>query len=333
MIVFVPAGLFLLALVVGMLRDRRRLRNGFYLVFALFFTLVGVMLKAGQKHPALAAGIAGGLLLLALLSALVLAWFLVRNGLTMVRKEGRSPANLLSLLAGLGMIGLGAMLVASLATGSRALSTVTVVAVLVVGYVSFLFTCFLLYSLLYGWFRPRGRIDFVVVLGSGLIRNKVPPLLAGRLDKGRRVYESQLAAGGSPMLVTSGGQGPDEDRPEGQAMAEYLIEAGVPEDRIIQETRSRTTEENLAFSGALMRDVDPGYRCVVVTNNYHAFRAALMARKTGINGQVVGSRTARYFWPSAIIREFVAVFMQHKVVNFGMCALLAAMGSLAGLVV
>ncbi|MFB9523553.1 YdcF family protein [Streptomyces cremeus] len=332
MIVFVPAGIFLLALVVGMLRDRRRLRNGFYLVFALFFTLVGVMLKTGQTHPRLAVAFAGVLLVLALLSALVLAWFLVRNGLTMLRKEGRSLGNLLSLLAGLGMIGLGAMLVASLATGSRALSTVTVVAVLVVGYVSFLFTCFLLYALLYGWFKPRGRIDFVVVLGAGLIRNQVPPLLAGRLDKGLKVYESQLAAGGSPMLVTSGGQGPDEDRPEGQAMAEYLIAAGVPGDRIIQETQSRTTEENLAFSGALMRDVDPGYRCVVVTNNYHAFRAALMARKTGINGQVVGSRTARYFWPSAIIREFAAVFMQHKVINFGMCALLAFTGALTGLV-
>lgn len=331
MIVFAPAGVFLLALVVGMLRDRRRLRNGFYLVFTLFFAVIGLMLKAGQAHPRLAAALAAGLLLLAVLSAMILAVFLIRNGLTMVRKEGRSPANLLSLLAGLGIVGLAAMLVTTLATGSRTLGTVTVVAVLVVGYVSFLFTCFLLYSLLYGWFRPRGSLDFVVVLGSGLVRNKVPPLLASRLTKGRAVYDAQVAAGGNPMMVTSGGQGPDEDRPEAQAMAEYLIEAGVPADRILREPASGTTEENLTFSGALMREAKPDYRCVVVTNNYHAFRAALVARKTGINGQVVGSRTARYFWPSAVIREFAAVFMQHRVVNFGMCALLALMGSLAGL--
>ncbi|MFI0980384.1 YdcF family protein [Streptomyces sp. NPDC021093] len=331
MIVFAPAGAFLLALVVSMLRDRRRLRNGVYLVFALFFAVLGLMLKAGQTHPVLAGVFAAVLLLLAVLSALTLAVFLIRNGLTMVRKEGRSPANLLSLLAGLGIVALSAMLVATLSTGSRALGTVTVIAILVVGYVSFLFTCFLLYSLLYGWFRPRGRLDFVVVLGSGLIRNKVPPLLASRLDKGRALYDAQVAAGGNPMMVTSGGQGPDEDRPEAQAMAEYLVEAGVPEDRILQESRSRTTEENLTFSGAMMREVDPGYRCVVVTNNYHAFRAALMARKTRINGQVIGSPTARYFWPSAVIREFVAVFMGHKVINFGMCALLVLMGSLSGL--
>jgi uncharacterized SAM-binding protein YcdF (DUF218 family) len=331
MIVFVPAGVFLLALVVSMLRDRRRLRNGIYLVFTLFFALLGLMLKAGQAHPLLAGAVAVSLLLLALLSAFTLAVFLVRNGLTMVRKEGRSPANLLSLLAGLGIFGLGAMLLTTASTGWRALGTVTVVATLVVGYISFLFTCFLLYALLYGWLRPRGRFDFVVVLGSGLIRNKVPPLLASRLDKGRALYDAQVAAGGTPMLVTSGGQGPDEDRPEGQAMAEYLIEAGVPADRILAETESRTTEENLTFSGALMREHDPGYRCVVVTNNFHAFRAALMARKTRLNGQVVGSPTARYFWPSAIIREFAAVFMEHKVINFSMCAFLVFMGSLSGL--
>ncbi|MFJ6698883.1 YdcF family protein [Streptomyces sp. NPDC091272] len=330
MIVFAPAGIFLLALGVSMLRDRRRLRNGVYLVLALFAASLGLLLWAGQTHPRLAGALAVALLVLAVLSALTLAVFLIRNGLTMVRKEGRSPANLLSLLAGLGIMGLSAMLVTTLVTGSRALGTVTVVAVLVVGYVSFLFSCFLLYSLLYGWFRPRGRLDFVVVLGSGLVRDKVPPLLASRLSKGRAVYEAQVAAGGDPTMVTSGGQGPDEDRPEAQAMAEFLIEAGVPQDRILQESKSGTTEENLAFSGALMREVDPGYRCVVVTNNYHAFRAAVTARRTGINGQVIGSPTARYFWPSAVIREFVAVFMDHKLINFGMCALLALAGALTG---
>ncbi|MFI5804868.1 YdcF family protein [Streptomyces sp. NPDC051561] len=331
MIVFAPAGVFLLALVVSMLRDRRRFRNGIYLVFALFFALIGVMIKASQTHHRLAAALALFLLLLALLSAFTLAVFLVRNGLTMVRREGRSPANLLSLLAGLGIFGLAAMLLTTLSTGWRALGTVTVVATLVVGYISFLFTCFLLYSLLYGWLRPRRDVDFVVVLGSGLIRNKVPPLLASRLDKGLKVYGAQVAAGREPLFVTSGGQGPDEDRPEGQAMAEYLIDKGVAADRILIEGESRTTEENLTFSGALMRERDPGYRCVVVTNNFHAFRAALVARRTHVHGQVVGSPTARYFWPSAIIREFAAIFMEHKVVNFSVCAVLVLMGSLTGL--
>jgi uncharacterized SAM-binding protein YcdF (DUF218 family) len=70
----------------------------------------------------------------------------------------------------------------------------------------------------------------------------------------------------------------------------------------------------------------PGYRCVVVTSNFHVFRAAITARRTGVSGQVVGSPTAAYFWPTATIREFAAVFLSHKVVNLGMCLLLGLLG-------
>ena len=62
-----------------------------------------------------------------------------------------------------------------------------------------------------------------------------------------------------------------------------------------------------------------------------AFRAAMLARKTGVNGQVLGSPTARYFLPSALLREFVAVFWEHRVVNLSICGTLVAIGALATL--
>jgi hypothetical protein len=46
------------------------------------------------------------------------------------------------------------------------------------GYLAFLFTCFLLYSVFYGHVRYRGAVDFVVVPGSGLLGSRVPPSLA-----------------------------------------------------------------------------------------------------------------------------------------------------------
>jgi hypothetical protein len=55
-------------------------------------------------------------------------------------------------------------------------------------------------------------------------------------------------------------------------------------------------------------------------------RAAITARRAGVNGEVVGSPTAAYFWPSATIREFAAVFLSHKVVNLGICFLLGLFG-------
>jgi len=123
-------------------------------------------------------------------------------------------------------------------------------------------------------------------------------------------------------VVTSGGQGPDEDLPESHAMAGYLVENGVPRERILLEDRSRTTFENLTFSAEIMKERKADYRCTVVTNNFHVLRAALIARRAKVNGQVIGSPTAWYFWPSATIREFVAILVDHKIKNLVICGLI-----------
>jgi uncharacterized SAM-binding protein YcdF (DUF218 family) len=94
---------------------------------------------------------------------------------------------------------------------------------------------------------------------------------------------------------------------------------------VVREDRSRTTEENLTFSQAIMERSRPGYRCIIVTSNYHVFRTAIIARRLAVNGQVTGARTAGYYWPTAMLREFAAVFLSYKVVNFGICALIVAL--------
>ena len=329
MLAYAPAALFFLLCGIGVLRDRRRFSNAVLLGIAVSLLALALLTEL-RRAPTLVAELAAvAIILLPTIGTVALVWFLLANGVTMIRKEGRRPANLLSLLAGLGIIAVIALLVAAIATRSPRLGILAGTAVLVVGYVSFLFVCF---AFLYGRHRPRGDVDFVVVLGSGLIGGeRVPPLLASRLNRGREVYEQQAARGNPPVLITSGGQGPDENLPESDAMAAYLIERGFPAQHIEREDRSRTTEENLLFSRAIMERAKPDYRCVVVTNNFHAFRAALTARKTGVNGHVFGSPTARYYWPSATIREFAAIFLSHKLVNFGICGLLALCGVLAAL--
>lgn len=301
---------------VSFLLDRRKLRNGLYLFFALASLVFALLVLLATFSPTAAA--LAGLALLALvpLTVAVLAVFLICNGITMLRREGRRLANLLSLLAGAGIVALIAFNAAVTRIGWTPLDVVRSCVNGILAYVSFLFVCFLLYSVVYGRIRGRKDVDFVVVLGSGLLGGtKVPPLLAGRLDRGRRVLDAQRAKGRDTLLVTSGGQGPGEDVPESRAMADYLLERGVPADRIVREERSRTTFENLTFSAELMRARRPGYRCVVVTNNFHVLRAAVLARKAKVDGQVIGAPTAWYFWPSATIREFVAVVVDHRVAN------------------
>ncbi|MER5808407.1 YdcF family protein [Streptomyces sp. NPDC002033] len=327
-----PALLFL-ALCVSAWKDRRRFRNAVLLgltSLTLSFALL-LQLTALPHWAALSVLV----LVLTLPTACVLAvgGFLVANGVTMVRKEGAHPPTLLSLLAGLGIFAMTALLITVPWFGSTLLNGIAGTLTLVVAYVAFLFLCFLGYAFLYGRIKVRGDVDHVVLLGSGLIGGeRVPPLLASRLRKGQEIYAAQLARGSRPpLLLPSGGKGSDEKVPEARAMADWLIAAGVPAEHIVLEDRSTTTEENMLFSREIMEAADPGYRCVVVTNNFHAFRAAMMARKAGVNGQVVGSPTARYFLPSATLREFVAVFWEHRTVNLWICGVLVALGAAATL--
>ncbi|MFH8657912.1 YdcF family protein [Streptomyces afghaniensis] len=329
MIIFAPAVAFFLVFAGSFLYDRRLVRNGVYLFFGLLSLALALLYRLASVSETAALILLLTLWILLIMLPFVLALFLIANGVMMVRREGRSLANLLSLAAGAGILLFVTLKALADRTRWDRLDTPLDAVGFVLGYVSLLFVCFLLYSFVYGRIRHRRAVDFVVVLGSGLIGgSRVPPLLAGRLDRGRAAFDAERAKGRETMLLTSGGQGPDEDLPEARAMADYLIASGVPADRILIEDKSRTTQENLRFSKTLMQDRKTDYRALVVTNNFHVMRAAQIARKEKVAAQVIGSPTARYFWPSATIREFVAVFLSHRVLNIGICALLAVTGML-----
>ncbi|MCX2731168.1 YdcF family protein [Saccharopolyspora sp. NFXS83] len=331
MLFLIPAVVLFAVFAVSFAYDRRLVRNGVYLFLGCLLLVGGALMWLASYSEA-AAGIALLVLVLLIpLTTLVLAVFLITNGVTMLRREGKRPGNLLSLAAGAGIVVF--LVLRTVANGTRwlPLEIVMDAAGKVLGYVSVLFVCFLLYSLVYGLLPHRHEVDFIVVLGSGLLGSRVPPLLASRLDKGLAAFHQEREKGRDPILVTSGGQGPGEDVPEARAMADHLIANGAPEDRILVEDRSRSTEENLRFSEVIMREHRPEHRVLVVTNNFHVMRAARIARKEKVEAHVIGSPTASYFWPSATIREFVAIFLDHRVVNLGVCALLIANSVLVAL--
>jgi uncharacterized SAM-binding protein YcdF (DUF218 family) len=226
------------------------------------------------------------------------------------------------------------------------LGLLATVSALVLGYVSFLLLSYVSYAWIYGQVAALAtRADYVIVLGAGLGRNgQVTPLLASRLDRGYEVWSAVAARAAAqrspaarrspaalPALIVSGGKGSDEVMPEAEAMARYLTARGFPPGRLIRESRSRTTEENLKFSKAIMDAAMPAApaaaagkaSCVIVTSGYHVLRTAIIARQAGLRGQVTGARTAAYYWPSAMLREFGAVLLRYRVVNLGICAVLA----------
>ena len=48
-------------------------------------------------------------------------------------------------------------------------------------------------------------------------------------------------------------------------------------------------------------------RAALVTSDYLVFRTAMYARAVGFNADGLGSKTAGYYFPTAFIREFIAI--------------------------
>ena len=104
-------------------------------------------------------------------------------------------------------------------------------------------------------------------------------LLRYRLDK---AYE-YACEHPDVVVITTGGQGRDETVPEGQAMRDYLLAKGLDPDRVLQETKSTSTEENFLFARQILLDhgMPEDAAVVYVTNAFHCYRAGQYARRAG----------------------------------------------------
>jgi uncharacterized SAM-binding protein YcdF (DUF218 family) len=299
------------ALVWSLRRDPRALRNGFLLVLAAYHLLGFVALAASRSRvlETLTGVVSVAALGLIALGLLLLPLLLVVDGLVVLRRERRSLGNSLALLAGLSLVVLPVVVVGLLRHENPVTGTLAVGLVTAEACAGLLFLGFAVQTALYAWTTRRAPARAVIVLGAGLVRGEVPPLLAARL---RRAVAAVEQRAGSVPVVASGGQGPDEPYPEGVAMGEWLRRHGVAADSVLVEDRSRTTRENLRYSADLLAQHGVPEPYLVVTNDYHAPRAALLARRLGIDAQAIGAPTARYYWPGAYLREFVAVLVEHR---------------------
>ncbi|MBQ1502698.1 MAG: YdcF family protein [Clostridia bacterium] len=162
--------------------------------------------------------------------------------------------------------------------------------------------------------EPAPDRDFLIILGCAIRKDGTPtPLLAGRIDRAIEFYEKQKNKTGKELLfVTSGGKGSDEVLSESAVMKRYLIEHGIPEDRIIEENKSVDTYQNMKFSKEKIDAIDPDGKIAFSTTNFHVFRSGIFARRFKMRAIGVGAKTKWYFWPNASVREFACLLTKHK---------------------
>ena len=245
---------------------------------------------------------------------------LCASNISLIRHEGKRLVNILGIL-------LSFLLVAGLvllflfdryASGSRLQVMLHDLAANIFAAVYLYFECMLIGAIMAdviaARYEPEPDKDFLIVLGCGFRKDGSPsPLLRGRLDRALRFAEKQEAATGkAPIFVTSGGQGPDEVCSESACMKRYLLEQGVPEERILEEDRSTDTFENMKYSKAQIWKVNPQGKVAFATTNYHVFRSGLYARRVKMRAVGMGADTKWYFWPNASVREFVGLLTEHR---------------------
>ena len=284
-------------------KDRRTLMLGVFSFLTLGCGMVW-MLFANQDMNTVGGQIAMFILVLVVMCILLfpvgIIIVLIRNGIQLIKKEGFSFRNLFSLLLGIFLLVLP-MIVNHYAVAFKEnlfLMCVLSVATSIFTYLVVVVASYTMAGFLNFFHMPRRHLDYVVVLGSGLINDQVTPLLAGRIEKGMKIAKKNPDC----KLIMSGGKGNDEWVAESVAMKRYAIARGFEEERILVEDASRNTEENLLYSTRLMKQ---DAKFAIVTNYYHLFRALLIARHQGVDCIGYGSKTKFYFSLNAYIRELI----------------------------
>ena len=317
LVFFLMAACFWAVFAAAFHRDRSRYRNCYLLFLALLGSVPFFLRLFGDNMGSALLVI----FLAVMIGLLIVPFFLIHNGILMMKREGKQLSHLLSLALGLAILVGEAATIALVVKYSvtfdldesfyRSWSFVagSLISVTVI-YGSMAFLIFMIYTLFLHIIPRKRDFDYVIIHGAGLLRgDQLTKLLRDRLDKAIEVYRKDPTP---PRLIPSGGRGDDEAVSEAEAMKGYLLEKGIPEDDILLEDASKTTLENLLFSKRIL-DAQPGRKyTALVTSNYHVYRALRYCRRIGLRCTGIGSRVAFYYWPSALIREFIAIHTEKK---------------------
>lgn len=143
------------------------------------------------------------------------------------------------------------------------------------------------------------NVEYIVVLGAAINGEKVSNTLKSRLDKALEYYNKNKDI----KIIVSGGQGKDEIISEAEAMYRYLIDKGVDLKQVIKEDKSTTTLENIIYSKQILKDKNKE-KILIVTNDYHLFRARLIAYILGLEDEGLSSQSSLSGRIYYMVREY-----------------------------
>jgi uncharacterized SAM-binding protein YcdF (DUF218 family) len=138
--------------------------------------------------------------------------------------------------------------------------------------------------------QPAVSCDYLIVLGAGVEGDTPSPILQDRIE----MAYAYLTEHPDTICIATGGKGDDENIAEAQCIFNHLTAMGIGEDRIWMEDQATSTVENFQYSISLLEEETGSVpeSVGVLSNEFHLFRASLMAKKQGLKPIFVAAPTS-----------------------------------------
>jgi len=130
--------------------------------------------------------------------------------------------------------------------------------------------------------------DAVIVLGTAVHGERPSTPLILRLEKCIEYTKKNPKA----IIIVSGGQGTQENVTEAYAMKKYLTEKGINAEKIIEEDKATSTNENFKYSKIILDNYfNKSYKVAYITNDFHSYRSYKLAKLNGLNALSYNTNT------------------------------------------
>ena len=152
-------------------------------------------------------------------------------------------------------------------------------------------------------------VDCILVLGCKVKDNGDPSdMLADRIRRGIELYES----GAAPKIIMSGDHG-QADYDEVNTMKQIAVDNGVPSVDVFMDHAGFSTYESIYRA----KEIFGVEKMIIVTQDYHLYRALYIAESFGIEAYGVNADYREYWGQSKRdAREILARFKDFATVTF-----------------
>ena len=153
---------------------------------------------------------------------------------------------------------------------------------------------------------PQEEEATLVILGCGVRGDQPSLMLRRRIEAAERYLKEHPDV----KAVCTGGQGSGENISESACIRRELMASGIAPERLYAEDRSTSTSENLAFAWEVIRAEGLCENLILVSSEFHLYRACHMAARMGLKSESLPAETSAWLFPTFFLRECLAILKE-----------------------